>query len=478
MDPNLTVQLFVPRDGKEGNIGTAYPVARDVIITAAHVLEGGGHSIEARWWHLTDSHRKWLQCNVLWDGRTKQEQLDIALLGCKFPEPVAKRWGHLADVSPKAHTKWEGAGFPAVGMRGDSLEPTPLSGTVHTAGDRSVYFQLNVDAPALADEDWEGASGSPVFVGNLIIGVVANAPRRFKSRRFDAVPIYRLLQQAEYDDFRKHINYSRDNDQREQLVDYAIKTLVKSRDVMEYLAADVLSDDRELATSIVRELLQDNDVVVALTPILDAMDAFAGNPAATNVLDDLVYVIPPAALAGTHLSQIQLIAEGKDEQFRFEAKTKTFVEVAMARVGGRPTDFQKPENQRDNPEGVFCLQKPPEAGMDEDGEKFKRAFIREMGQHIVAAGLYDDDLDELTDAINDELELRHRRKEGLHYYVFELPENEHERANRLHVVRELDKTFPYLTFVALPKVRSTKEERQAVSLLLRYLCRAAGIEFK
>jgi len=38
MAHDLIVQLFAPTQGEKGRIGTAYPVARNVLLTAAHVI--------------------------------------------------------------------------------------------------------------------------------------------------------------------------------------------------------------------------------------------------------------------------------------------------------------------------------------------------------------------------------------------------------------------------------------------------------
>jgi hypothetical protein len=65
-------------------------------------------------------------------------------------------------------------------------------------GDNSDHFHLEVIAPTENLNDWQGASGSPVFVNERIIGVIANGPQGFNARRFEAVPLFRLLENQRF----------------------------------------------------------------------------------------------------------------------------------------------------------------------------------------------------------------------------------------------------------------------------------------
>lgn len=221
---NLIVQLFVPTADNLGRIGTAYPVAKDVLLTAAHVIgDVTGDRVEARWWHQQDSDRGWRNCSrILWDGREQTPPNDVVLLDCQFPTNVAMAWVTVANLRPKNHVDWASEGFAFVGEKGS--KPVPLQGKTHSMGDRSEHFHLQVRAPAETEEGWKGASGSPVFVEEGIIGVIVNSPRNFNAERFEAVPLFPLL---ENEDFRSHVDYSEAVDESHRQTDTASDELAQ-----------------------------------------------------------------------------------------------------------------------------------------------------------------------------------------------------------------------------------------------------------
>ena len=55
-------------------------------------------------------------------------------------------------------------------------------------------FHLGVDDPACEPSQWTGASGSPVFVGGRIQGVIVSVPGHFMAHRFTAMPAWKLLE--------------------------------------------------------------------------------------------------------------------------------------------------------------------------------------------------------------------------------------------------------------------------------------------
>ncbi|WP_149498653.1 NACHT domain-containing protein [Roseiconus lacunae] len=199
---DLIVQLFVPKCADNGRIGTAYPVAKNVLLTAAHVVgDQPGTSVEARWWH--QENPEWITCGeILWDGRIQSPSFDVVLLHCDFPRRVSSNWGLLINAPPRDNLIWAGEGFPLVG--GKATNAVPLQGSMHSMGNSSKYFHLSVTAGAEIDEGWLGASGSPVFLDDYIIGVIVRAPRNFSAARFEAVPSFKLLENRQ---FRAHVNF-------------------------------------------------------------------------------------------------------------------------------------------------------------------------------------------------------------------------------------------------------------------------------
>jgi hypothetical protein len=202
---NLIVQLFCATDGDCGRFGTAYPVSQNVLLTAGHVVgDATAKDVEALWWHQPDGDRRAIPCTeILWDGRKEEPSFDVLLLRCPFPSAVVNSWGQLVGRRPVDHEKWASEGFPFVGERG--TKPVPLQGKTHSMGDRSECFHLSVAAPADKAKRWKGASGAPVFVDEEIIGVIVTVPRHYNANRFEAVPVFKLLENAA---FRKAVAYS------------------------------------------------------------------------------------------------------------------------------------------------------------------------------------------------------------------------------------------------------------------------------
>jgi hypothetical protein len=79
MDKNWLVQIFVPTTDPEGkgSVGTGYPVARERILTARHVVfhenRDDSKPIEARWYHLDESQREWRTVSkIIWDSKKEE----------------------------------------------------------------------------------------------------------------------------------------------------------------------------------------------------------------------------------------------------------------------------------------------------------------------------------------------------------------------------------------------------------------------
>ena len=77
--------------------------------------------------------------------------------------------------------------------------------------DDASFFEIIEDAKPIAEEQWKGVSGMPVFAGSEILGVVKHVPPNFDHKKLEAVPAWRLLQD---EGFRKALGM---DEQRERL---------------------------------------------------------------------------------------------------------------------------------------------------------------------------------------------------------------------------------------------------------------------
>lgn len=478
MDKNLLVQVFVTNGDGHGRCGTAYPVAPNRLITAAHVIEDAlPKQIELSWYHLNDEERGWRRCTkVLWDGRPN---LDVAILEAEFPESVIGLHGVLAYHEPKTDERWESEGFPIVGIRDDDWTAVPLKGAMFALGNQSRHLQLEADAPTNLPHGWRGASGSPVISGNGVVGVIVFCPHDFANERLEAVPAFRLLNN---EDFTAALGLSED-DQRRLLKQKASSHLVSCAEALAALSDRIdvpqLPDQKTWSDNTIERLLEIcalPTIITTLVVVMNYLDKQENREAAKNI-ERLAYYVVPAALSQAHVTQMKVITDAESPQYGFQAKTRTLVELAIARINGREAMFREIASQTDAPSGRFCLRNPPEEGMDEHQERFVNNFVSELGR-IVGSDLVGDTQDDMVEAINAELESQFEIEGWQYYYVFDYPRNIGERKQRQKLAEELDKMFPKIAFVVLDRAESTREELNVVQRMMRIFCHAAGIEYK
>lgn len=211
MDKKPLILLYVPvndktrRDfgGKHAEVGTGYPVGKDLILTALHVLQpkwrDKRYTIKI-YWHsfpnlgLIDIPEE----NIVWRG---ENGLDAALIRCPAAGwPAGVVGGQLSAERPSDNTEWASAGFPRASRCDTTRKPASFIGKVCSQIPQQPYFELTVEiAPVqnqecTAEQNWQGASGMPVFVGAKILGVVQSVPANFGAGLLHATPSWQLLE--------------------------------------------------------------------------------------------------------------------------------------------------------------------------------------------------------------------------------------------------------------------------------------------
>jgi hypothetical protein len=256
MDKSLLVRIFVPtldadkRDGggRVGAVGTGYPVAQDVILTARHVLEPDDrddrYPIAVCWHDYPDAGPAagWYELtkpdDIIWIG---QGELDAALLRCPRPPGASRYRGLVAEEAPRQGARWNSAGFPRAAKRDDVREHASFAGRMHSMTSKRTYFETDVDVSPSEEEDWKGASGMPIFAENTvkILGVAKEVPRKFKSERLHATAACKLLKD---DGFRKAIGYADQLDRRRNF-ERKLRTILKKSDrAIGAMSTDLLRD--------------------------------------------------------------------------------------------------------------------------------------------------------------------------------------------------------------------------------------------
>ena len=181
MQKDLIVAIFVPTTGRgkmPGIVGTGYPVTEHLILTSRHVVEpeNRNHRAQMRiWWFYdkpaTSKSPGWTPIkkdDLVWVG---EGDLDAALIRCPLPEYLRRfAVGRLVERMPTEGERWHSAGFARANKRADVREPGKFGGTLRSMAEGDWFFELLEDAKPIAEDQWKGVSGMPVFVGSEIPG--------------------------------------------------------------------------------------------------------------------------------------------------------------------------------------------------------------------------------------------------------------------------------------------------------------------
>lgn len=102
MDTRLITKIFTPMDGGGWKLGTGYPIAKDLVLTARHVVDFPERDIQKRIFLKWTDHKYIFgeqeeeNAEIIFNGGT---ECDIAILKCKIPPQAQVSTSILAQHS-------------------------------------------------------------------------------------------------------------------------------------------------------------------------------------------------------------------------------------------------------------------------------------------------------------------------------------------------------------------------------------------
>ena len=201
MDSTLIAKVLPTKTDGKRSIGTGYPVAKNRIITARHVVVFDERDcripITVEW---PDHDHQFLEAKVIYDGWDHQERCDIAVLECETPHQSHVSPLVLSNRSSQAHEPWESFGYPRIGRDEDASgarSKISALGKFHPPEQASHEVSLTSESDAVEKAGWRGISGAPVFQGASLYAVISSTPTN-RNECFTAVSIPHLMKDAAF----------------------------------------------------------------------------------------------------------------------------------------------------------------------------------------------------------------------------------------------------------------------------------------
>ncbi|MFJ3304786.1 tetratricopeptide repeat protein, partial [Streptomyces sp. NPDC086549] len=214
MDVQQVVEVWDPT----GQVaGSGYLITDRLVLTAYHNIQQAGSSSERavevrRLARHGEEPASWMAAEVLWPEQPPDIEQDphtdaaLLLITDSAWQPPASaaplRWGRLPAPSPgtaEARITCVAVGFPEAEQRDGKRDTKHIRGHIETlSGLKSGLITAHIDQVATptaagASSSWSGASGSALFCGNLLTGVLTtDRARNYPGNQLIAVPLATL----------------------------------------------------------------------------------------------------------------------------------------------------------------------------------------------------------------------------------------------------------------------------------------------
>jgi hypothetical protein len=499
MDRSLLVRIFVPtREEGVGNTGTGYPVGRDLVLTARHVVEPPDRDpkspIQILWYDYPNAgpddgwYRLADDC-IIWKA---QGDLDAALLRCPRP-PEVRNFGLVSRERPRDGMDWASAGFPRASLIDEVTHHASFGGKMFGMPQTASYFELDVSAPPATEKDWSGASGMPICHQNsrVVLGVAIKIPKKFGAHKLHATPTWKLLDDP---DFRKAVGYDEQQGRLDRFRRRLVQVLTPSpRAIVAIVDKSGLTDGQgttvqATADAVAEQLLRCHliDGVAAIRKAYDFIEEereYGENPelkGAAEVLRRAVQLVAPCLYDDGLVGAIRAHKGDQDITiFELPCFFPTVAEIVMAGVDNRGTEFLPRESEIHYPEGRRQLPAPPETGIGEvakQSEAIREGLTRKfspggwsslrtqiddyMYRRFVDPGGAVDQQREAR-IRNAAIELKNLSTRSSYYLLYRLPADEHARRELEEGLRALKRDYQPLIIFGLTGDSSVETRERA-----------------
>lgn len=491
MHKDLIVAIFVPTTGEgkmPGCVGTGYPVTEDLILTSRHVVkpENRNHqkSILVRWFHDKPANGKPPEWTTLDDHKNDsvlvwigEGELDAALMRCRRPEYLRKfPLGRLVERKPKEGERWQSAGFARANKCGDVRKPGKFGGITREMADDDSFFELLEDAKPIAEEQWKGVSGMPVFAGSEILGVAKHVPPNFDHKKLEAVPTWRLLQD---DCFKKWLGGDEAAERRQRAREILHRQLTDHDEIARDFAAELGISSANMPpcrVQVVEKLLNDTSQEDLFRLVFSVQERRLEkrDQAGVKEAEQLLLAVLPAIYDATAVADVcRCQGDAHAIPIGLPTELKTLAEIIMAGADGRAARFWPKPDKDHFPTGIPCLPGPPEYGRDADGNVFKRSFLDNLLQsfdegderfaedfHVYLKTRFiqrdlrnpraRDAEETLRRMVAYKLAVQAEQDYLTHYFIAEMNEgNPEAMAKQTALLEQLKRDFPAVTFLRL-----------------------------
>ena len=421
-DKDLIVAILVPTKAKgsagddpwEGSIGTGCAVGDDLILTARHVVRPAQRNaacpIRVRWYalrHDDDPQPAWYPLDgsdeevICWVG---EGDLDAALLRCpRPPELRGMRPFRIPASRPPGTAVWESRGFPAAGHTGSRSRHGDFIGNVMSMGSRDRVFSVTSDlASGDKREDWSGASGMPVLIGDAIVGVVKAVPAKsddgrvmYENRLLHAVPSSLLRADRAFCDLLGDTSLPDLIDQARKLILDVLCDCPTAQEALKARLAPECGSAAACGEAIAQVALSGELPLKALVDrAIEARYELRrnGDEAGADCIARFVGALLPVGSAPEEVEKITSSGSSAATTLIWlDAHSPTLVEILMAAADRRAAHFRTLQDRRAHPFGQGCLANVPEGGRDPAGVQRLHDITTDLVQMF--EGSFCDDLD-------------------------------------------------------------------------------------